>query len=109
MVNRILNETTISRLSLRYGFVSQLVGNTIKIKSKNDTWYIANLDYNNSNLKIYLYHENSRGKTFKHYQNVYDTLNAMFKDIASHDSKYIRSFYSVFRMKELLQKIKGDV
>ena len=83
-------ESKIAIFSNEFGFETELTsgGNFVKIKSRNDVWYIENREYAYKVNSITLYHQNTFGSGGWHKQKRFKTIYEVFCYIASHDKKY---------------------
>jgi hypothetical protein len=119
--DKIINIDILNMLCKKYKFPEVvLVGEYVKIVSKNDTWYILN---QHNEYHINLYHENklSTAKFSKGYRKInkrynkygmhlqkekFHTYKNVFDYISRHDKKHVLSETdNVFRINELLKQI----
>lgn len=69
-----------------FGFMYDVMGNYLMIKSKNDTWLIKyGCIFNKQRMR--LYHLNTRKSTSKHYQTTVNDFHHCLAYIADHDNK----------------------
>lgn len=85
---KIENEKILRKLCFDYNFKLSTMGEYITIKSKNDLWYVQNLEFHNGYTKIKLLHANQWGSGGYHSQGKFNNHEDMFRAIYKHDNKY---------------------
>jgi len=79
-----MDKEEIERLCREYNFSWSILGRYIKIKSKRDTYYILDIDYEGRQIK--LYHQNEQHDSGKHSHGKHNNLRCTMKSIQSHDN-----------------------